>query len=880
MIRPDTVVRNTLGNGLTILVRKDSAAPVVAVVTYVKAGYFDENDDVVGVSHVLEHMFFKGTPSRGVGEIARQTKASGGYLNAHTIYDHTSYFAVLPKDGFARGLEIQADAFARSLIDAAELQKELEVIIQEAKRKADSPSAVTVETLYELLHDRHRIRRWRIGREHGLRELSRDDVFTFYRDFYRPGNTILSIAGDVDVGETLDRVESLYGMLEAGTVARDRGPHEVALPGFRYREIEGDLKQSQVAIGWRTPGILHPDTVAMDLFSAILGMGRGSRLYRGVRDRQLASSVSADNYTPADIGVLVMHAEGPPVHARHAAVAMWKELFSALGDGVRPEEVQRVQRLFESRWLRRLETMEGQANFLAEWEALGDWRWSERYFAQVMAASADAIVGTARRYCVSDQASVLVYRPIDAPPFAAGADEARAHLEARGAPASVRDEDNGTASFTLPTPLALGAPRSGLVDLERIDGQVFVFRTRRGMPILVRQRRGAPIVHMGVFAGAGAAWEPDAVAGLATVTARTMLKGTGRRTAQQIAYASELLGGSIAPSVTADGLGWSFSVPRPRLDEAVELLADVVQHPSFDEGALETERAIALANLAELRDDMYRYPLRLATGAAYEGHPYGRGLLGSEETLRALGTDDARRWHDERVVHSSIVLGIVGDVEDRDAAMLLANAFDELTPTSTQPVPPPAWPLHVVEVVEPRERAQTAMAMGFRGPTRRDGDRFASQLIAAVASGLGGRFFEALRDKRSLAYTVQAYGAERASAGAFMAYIATSPEQEEAARDGLLAEFERLRAAPVSAEELERAKVFTLGTHAIAQQNGGTVLAEMIDAWLFGEGLDELEQFETRIRGVTAERMQDVALRYFDPTRRVEGIVRGKKNGA
>jgi zinc protease len=96
-------VRTRLPNGLTVLIRQDRSAPVVAIVTYVCAGYFDETDDIVGIAHVLEHMYFKGTPSRGVGEIAKETKAVGGYLNAATIYDHTVYYTVLPSSGFVQG---------------------------------------------------------------------------------------------------------------------------------------------------------------------------------------------------------------------------------------------------------------------------------------------------------------------------------------------------------------------------------------------------------------------------------------------------------------------------------------------------------------------------------------------------------------------------------------------------------------------------------------------------------------------------------------------------------------------------------------------------------------------------------------------------------
>src|SRR5687768_17657373 len=123
-IDPATVHRRVLSNGLTVLVRRDRSAPVVAIVTHVKAGYFDETDDVVGIAHVLEHMYFKGTERRGVGEISRETKAAGGYLNAGTIYDHTSYYTVLPASGFVAGLEVQADAYANSVIDAEELARE------------------------------------------------------------------------------------------------------------------------------------------------------------------------------------------------------------------------------------------------------------------------------------------------------------------------------------------------------------------------------------------------------------------------------------------------------------------------------------------------------------------------------------------------------------------------------------------------------------------------------------------------------------------------------------------------------------------------------------------------------------------------------------
>src|SRR2546423_13652453 len=132
---PKSIHRTVLANGLTVLIQTDRSAPVVAIVTYVKAGYFDESDDETGISHVLEHMFFKGTPTRGVGEIAKQTKAAGGHLNAQTIYDNTVYYSVLPSSEFEQGLRIQAGAYANSLIDFRERAEEVGGIIAEAKRE-------------------------------------------------------------------------------------------------------------------------------------------------------------------------------------------------------------------------------------------------------------------------------------------------------------------------------------------------------------------------------------------------------------------------------------------------------------------------------------------------------------------------------------------------------------------------------------------------------------------------------------------------------------------------------------------------------------------------------------------------------------------------
>jgi zinc protease len=347
------------------------------------------------------------------------------------------------------------------------------------------------------------------------------------------------------------------------------------------------------------------------------------------------------------------------------------------------------------------------------------------------------------------------------------------------------------------------------------------------------------------------------------------------RSAAEIAEAAERMGGSVGASAGFETFGWGLSVPTAHLGPAAALLADVVQHASFPDEAVATERAVAAQQLRTLRDDMYRWPMRLAGEAAYAGHPYGRPVGGTEATLAALTPERVRDWHARVTREAASVLALVGDVDPAEGAAVLDAAFGELAAGAAPAVGRPAWPERLVRREDRRAKRQTALALLFPGPTRRDPERVVAQLLAGVASGLGGRFFDELRDRRSLAYTVHAFVPSRRCAGAFGAYIATSPEREDEAREGLLAEFARLVEGGVTAEELARAQTYALGTHAIARQGGGAVLADAVDAWLLGEGLGELAAYEDRVRGVTTAAVRALAARHFDPDRRVEGVVRG-----
>jgi zinc protease len=471
----------------------------------------------------------------------------------------------------------------------------------------------------------------------------------------------------------------------------------------------------------------------------------------------------------------------------------------------------------------------------------------------------------AARYLAPAHGALVVYRPAGAAPLAADGAAMRASLDA---------ERPEALEIPARTTLPSSVPGSRAWARDGVEASVHKFRTANGVPILVQRRAGA-IAHLGWFARGGAPDESEAESGITTLMTRTALKGTQRRSAQRIAEDAEYLGSVLSGAASSDHLQWTVSVPARRLDEAAELLADVVQRPLFADDALESERAVALADIASVRDDMYRWPMRLATDAAWADHPYGRSVLGSEQSLPRITGTSLHEWHRRHALESPGAIVCVGDIDPEEAAALAARCFGALRVAADREIAVPAWTPTTLVRTDARDKAQSALALLFDGPKRGDDSRFAAAMIAGVASGLGGRFFDELRERQSLAYTVMASPIARRRAGAFAAYIAMSPEKEDAARVGLLREFARLCEAPVSDAELTAAQTYALGIHAIRRESGASVMGDIAESFLLGTSLRELDEVEACVRGVTAAGMLALAKRYFDPDRRVEGVVRG-----
>lgn len=845
------VRREVLSNGLTVLVQRDDSAPAVAVITYVKAGFFDEPDRWQGISHVLEHMFFKGTERRGVGEIAKQTKAAGGYLNAGTSYESTTYYVVLPSSGLARALDLQADALRNAIIDAGELSRELQVIIQEAKRKRDSPAAVAYETLHEVLFDVHRIRRWRIGHEAQLAGFTRDDVRGYYQSRYVPGRTIVSIVGAVDPDEALALARHTYGDWPAATWEENPSPEEPERREVRVRTLRGDVAQAELALGWRTVPPLDPATPALDLAAAVLASGRGSWLYRALRETGLVTSVSAYNYAPADVGVFGITAELEPEQMERVLQEIGRLVRTLSVEGPSAADLERARTLLLARWARQMESMDGRASALAAAEALADVGFLDREYDAYQRVTADQIRSAAARFLLPDAVGAVGYFPNDA-----GAD------------------------LTVPQLVTAFNPATGASAARRTRAPADILHVELpGADLLIRRKPGVPLVSTGIYR-ARLESDPPELAGLSALAARAAVRGAGDLDAAGLAFAFERLGGVLSPSVNSDWEGFGTTVLADHLRDAAALLDQVYRQPRLADDAILAERALMISEARQVADDMFRFPFRLAFAAAFGKQGYGLPVGGRPETLANITPERVREA--AAAANGRVTVVAVGDVDPDRAADQLTGIFASY-PERSRGLSSlvETWQLDhrpVVDAVD-RDKAQSALAMLFPGPDRNDPDRAAAQVWAAVASGLGGRLFDELRDRRSLAYTVIAAAWQRRRAGALATYIATSPEREPEARDAMLDELDRFRTELVTPSELDQAVNYLAGQAEVRRQSGAALAGEILEAWLVGTGLDELRDPTAPYRAVTAEAVMEVARRCLDRQRRAEGLVRGSGSG-
>jgi zinc protease len=823
---PSTAQKRILPNGLTIIVQEDRSAPVASVQAWCGTGSVDENDHLgAGLSHILEHMLFKGTKSNPANAIAQKVQDVGGYINAYTSFDRTVFWIDVPKDGVPVALDVLSDAMMNSTLPAEEYAREQEVIRREFAMGMDDPDRMAGQLLFATAYQRHPYQLPVIGLLDVYNQLTRDQVMQYYRARYVPNNLTFIVVGDVDADAIYQQLGDFFKDHPAKSLQPVFIPHEP--PQLGRREIHQDFvtELTRLSLAWHIPEITHPDVPALDLLSTILGDGRSSRLYRQIREEKgLAYGVSAFSYTPGDPGLLGIDATVEPEKRDATRDLVLKILDDIKTGGVTPEELAKAKKISLSHHLGALTTMRGQASDLgSNWFLTRNLNFTRDYLDAVQALTADDIRRVAAKYLVEDNLTIVSLNP-------------------------------KTAARTKgKTAKAIAA------------GEIQKFELSNGLRLLVREDLRLPLVSMSSVFRGGLLAETRENNGITRLMAKALLKGTKTRTAEQIADTIEAVGGSIGSDAGNNSFSVALDVTQPDLGLGIEILADILLNATMPDSAVERERQVQLAGIKEDEEQLTTVARNILREALFRDHPYALRGKGSAASVAKLKRKDLLAFRDRLLVGRNGVISVFGNVQAANVRDLFEEALKKMKPgeLALTGAPQPAPLAGTVTVESLKEKAQGVLMVGYRGADMFSRDRYALELIDEASSDLGSRFFVRIREQMGLAYYVGASQMQGLVPGLFLFYLGTDPQKIEPVRAALLEEIAKLAIEGLTEQELARAKKKLIGQQQIANQSNDSFGYMAALDELYGLGFDHYKALERDVAAITLEDVKRVAAKYF-----------------
>ena len=836
-------VRTRLPNGMTVIIEEEHTAPVVAIEMWVRVGSADETDNIAGISHVFEHMLFKGTKKRKLGEIAGAVEEVGGEINAYTSFDNTVYHLAVPSRHFPTGLDIISDAIQNSAFDPGELKKELEVVLEEIRMNEDNPGRSLYKAVLSSSYEAHPYRRPVIGFEDTVRTFTRERILEFFRKWYIPNNMTLVIVGDVPADEALKSVKAQFSNFRKGKDLHRPRPVEPPQRALKARIVSKEVKEAQLGLAFHIPELRSGDTYSIDVLAGILGGGASSRLTKRLKiDESVVHSVSAYAMSLKDPGLLFITAALEAKNAGKALKESIREIMRLGYEGPNPDELEKVKLNIGSEFIYGRETMQGIAGKLGHYESAGvGLAYEKEYLEGIRNVTAGDVRQAVLRYLAPEGMTAVMLTP--------------------KAEQGVMTADS--LAGLLKTSFA-EAEKEYLRAGEKEDGVTKVMLDNGTTLIVKEAHANQTVAFYAAFPG-GLRYETPGDNGVGNFMAAMLTRGTGKRTREEIAKETEALAGGVGGFSGWNTTGVSAQFLSNYFDKGLEIFADVLLNPSFPDDEREKTRNDVLASIKSQEDSLPSYTFKLLYRALFKDHPYGMPVLGTEETVKRITREDLARHHRAFFNPKGMVFVIAGDVRSEYALQKVKALFRDFKAAGA-PIKGPQWEERqdrIRTTGDVREKAQTNIGIGFQGVIIGTPESYAMRVLNEILSGQSGRLFVELRDKESLAYSLSAFSREAADPGVFGVYIASAPEKKDAAIKGVLRELKRMTEERATDDEMRRARNSLIGGYEIGLQEVSSQASDMANNELFGLGYGFSKVFPEKIGAVTTEDVLQAARKYI-----------------
>jgi zinc protease len=826
-----TVARLT--NGMTVIVQENHAAPVATVRSFVAntGSAFEGKYLGSGISHLLEHLVAGGsTTKRSEKEIQAILDSLGGNTNAYTSNEVTAYHIDCPAKNVTTAIELVADSMQYAAIVDDEYQREMGVVQRELEMGEAQRSRVLYQAVKSLLFQNHPMKHPTIGYLGVLQKLQQQDAKDFYKDRYVPQNMVFVVVGDVNTSKVLDAVLNNFKDFHRTTERAPTLQEEPEQASPRWTTIKMEGATAQIALAWPTVRLQHEDLYALDVASFVLTNGDSSRLVRRLEiDEPLVLNVSSSSYTPGFVrGWFQISAECKPENLEKVQKIILEEVDRLKKEPVSENELAKVKRQKAAEHVFGQQTVEAQAEGLANsFLATGDPLFDNFYVEGIQKVTPAQVQEVAQRYFVPERLNTAIIEPL-------GDSSA---------------EELAVSEGEAETP-------------------IMKKQLSNGMTVLIKKSTVLPLVNIQAFSKGGSISDTEDTAGLASLAAELMDKGTEKYSAEQIAEYFDSIGGSMGVASQRNSTFLQAAVLKDDFTTALDYVYQVLFAPKFPTEEFDKAKQIRLGRIAAMSANPQSEIMDFWAKQLPGSSPYSRTVLGTEETVSKLTAEDCKKFHKNYIVPNNMVLAVFGDIDVDETMKLLESTFGQLPKSDSFTWP--KYPLTTELESSKREhltmnKANTAMIlMSYPSASIYDTKtRGALEMLQAVlAGGAGGRLHDELRGAQ-LVYYVHGFDMTGFAPGYFCFLSQTRPETVDQVISRIQANLDKIAKEGIPEDEFNKARDKLIASHAMSNTTPSEQAFQACIDELYGFGYDYDKGFEERLRKVTVADVMETIKTHF-----------------
>ena len=856
---PDIAYKKfVLKNGLTLLVHEDHKTPVVAINTWYHVGSKNEKPGKTGFAHLFEHLMFSGSDNFNQTYLNALQRIGATDLNGTTNPDRTNYFQNVPTSMLDYALFAESDRMGHLLgvLDQRKLDLQRGVVQNEKRQGENQPYGVTRQLLTENTWPVGHPYSWTtIGSMADLDAATMADVTDWFKTNYGPNNTTLVLSGDITPEAALQKVEQYYGDIPAGPPLAKHTEWIAKRTGTHRSTVQDRVPQARIYRVWNVPGAKSATEPLLDLGAYVLGEGKTSRLYkRLVYKEQLATSVATSNASSEIAGQFYMVLTARPgADSQKMERQADEELQALLKNGPTAAELEIAKTKILAQYTRIVERVGGfggKSDLLASCQTYTGNPDCYKDYLKAVKAATPASVKQAMNAWLADGDFVL-----DVQPF----------------PTNYTT----TARFDRSKPPALGKAES--LNLPAMQKATL----SNGLKVVLAERHAAPVVNLSLIVDAGYSSDSHELPGVASLTLAMLDEGTQKRNAAKISEEVESLGAQISSNNNLDGSFVQLNALKATLPQALNVYADVVLHPAFEQKELDRLRKDQLAAIAREKTNPSAMALRVIPGLIYgKQHAYGLPLSGSgnEQSVLRITRDDLVKYHQSWFKPNNATLLVVGDTTLAEVVPQLEKAFggwkagDVPKKNIAQVAQPEKTSVYLMD----KPGAQQSMIYAVQlAPPRNAPEAVQLGVVNNIFGGnFGSRINMNLREDKHWSYGVRSSVLPARSQGL---YLSTSPVQADKTKEALqelVREYGNIAGAkPITEAELKEAQdnstLSLPGSFETAGQLGGaysTILQYQLPE-------DYYNTFTNKITSMTPADANALAKRVIEPGKLVWVVV-------